>query len=302
MHRSRSSFFRPVRMCATALALVCPSAHSATIYSNDFETNATGFTFAGTLTSLGRTSLPTDGGGLTSPNHSTWLGQIGQNVIKNTGTPEIVNLTVTGLVPGQVYTVSFDLLVGASWDGAAGCCGSDGWYFSVDGTRLVNTIFSNGDQGVDYGAYSPQRYTDTHYADPNLPDVLAYTGAEYSKKQGPGYSGYYGIYYFSHGAGNPVLTFTATSSHASLEWTRTSGSGDSSDEYWALDNVVVTGPPVVCPGDANGDGKTNVADFNILALHFAQAVAPNTNGDLNGSGFVNISDFNIMAGDFQCGY
>lgn len=221
-------------------------ASAATVYSNNFETNSTGFTNAGVLPALTRTSLPTDGGGLTSPNQSMWLGRLGQGVPKSTANKEIVDLTVSGLIPGQVYIVSFDLLTGASWDGAAGGYGTDAWYFSVDGTRLVDTMFSNGDQGVDYGAYSPQRYTDTHYADPNPPDVGAFTGAEFSRREGPGYSGYYGIYYFSHGTGNPSLTFTADGTSATLEWARYSGGsnfGDSGDEYWALDNVSVSQVP-----------------------------------------------------------
>jgi len=58
--------------------------------------------------------------------------------------------------------------------------------------------------------------------------------------------------------------------------------------------------PSHCPGDVNGDGKTNVADFNILASNFASAVDPFTHGDLTGNGFVNVADFNILAGDFAC--
>jgi len=59
-------------------------------------------------------------------------------------------------------------------------------------------------------------------------------------------------------------------------------------------------PPTECDGDVNGDGDTNVADFNIVASHFGQTVAPNTNGDLTGDGLVNVADFNILAGDFGC--
>lgn len=232
-------------MVAAALC-ICMSrlATAATVYSNDFESSTSGFTNAGVLPGLTLTSLPTDGGGLGSANQSRWLGRLGENVAKSTSSSEIVNLALSGLVPGTVYTVAFDLLIGASWDGAASGYGTDAWYFSVDGSRLVDTIFSNGDQGSDYGAYSPQRYTDSHYADPNGPDVGAFTGAEFFRKEGPGYSGYYGIYYFSHGTGNPALTFTASGSTANLEWARYSGGsnfGDSSDEYWALDNVVVAG-------------------------------------------------------------
>jgi hypothetical protein len=227
-------------------AAISRSASATTVYTNDFESNTTGFSNAGVLPALTRTSLPTDGGGLSSPNQSMWLGRLGEGVAKSTANKEIVDLTLSGLTPGQVYTVAFDLLIGASWDGAASGYGTDAWYFSVDGIRVVDTMFSNGDQGIDYGAYSPQRYTDTNYANPNGPDVAAFTGAEFFRKDGPGYSGYYGIYYFSHGTGNPILTFTAGGASATLEWARYSGGqnfGDSADEYWALDNVVVSSVP-----------------------------------------------------------
>jgi hypothetical protein len=242
-HFSRLTVTVPLVLVAIAMwTAMHDSAVAETVYSNDFETGTVGFSNAGVLPPLTRTSLPTDGGGLSSPNQSMWLGRLGQGVGKSTANQEIVNLTVSGLTPGRVYTVEFDLLVGASWDGAASGYGTDAWYFSVDGTRLVDTIFSNGNQGVDYGAYSPQRYTDTHYADPGPPDVGAFTGAEFSRREGPGYSGYYGIYYFSHGTGNPFLTFTATGTSAALRWARYSGGanfGDSGDEYWALDNLQV---------------------------------------------------------------
>lgn len=225
------------------LALV-PSMHGGQIiFNNNFETDTAGFTNGGVLTELTRTNLPTDDGGLGSVNQSMWLGRLGYGLAKSQANTEIVDLPLTNLTPGQTYTVAFDLLVGGSWDGAANGYGPDAWYFAVNGTRLVDTYFSNGDQGVDYGAYSPQRYTDTHYADPNGPDVAAFTGAEFHRKDGPGYNGYYGIYYFSHGAGNPVLTFTAGGTTATLEWARYSppnNFGDDAGEYWALDNVLVT--------------------------------------------------------------
>jgi hypothetical protein len=223
-----------------------------TVFSNNFEANASGFVPGGSLAPfvLSRTNFPTDGGGLTSPNQSTWLGPIGYGIAKDSAHNEIVNLTLNYLIPGQTYTVAFDLFIGGSWDGGADYYGPDGWYFAVNGTRLVDTYFSNGDQNVDYGAYSPQRYSDTTYANPNGPDHLAFTGAEFYKKQGPSYTGYYGIYYFSHGAGNPVLTFTATNSSVTLEWARyiTANNFDSyGDEYWALDNVLVTTTGLVVP-------------------------------------------------------
>lgn len=239
-------------------------ASAITVYSNDFESNATGFTNAGVLPPLTRTSLPRDGGGLSSPNQSMWLGRLGEGVAKSTVNTEIVDLTLSGLTPGQVYTVEFDLLIGASWDGAAGGYGADAWYFSADGVRLVDTMFSNGDQGVDYGAYSPQRYSDTHYANPTSPDVGAFTGAEFFRKAGPGYSGYYGIYYFSHGAGNPLLAFTAGGASATLEWARYCGGqnfGDGGDEYWALDNVIVNAVDGFLAADFDEDHDVDAQDL-----------------------------------------
>jgi len=65
--------------------------------------------------------------------------------------------------------------------------------------------------------------------------------------------------------------------------------------------MAVLAPTPACAGDITGDHRTTVADFNIVASHFAQTVAPHTNGDLSGNGFVNVADFNILAGDFGCG-
>ncbi|MBL8874813.1 MAG: dockerin type I repeat-containing protein [Phycisphaerae bacterium] len=281
-------------------AMMSARALGVPVYSNDFESGVGAFTNGGAQPALTVYSLPTDGGGVNGPNQSKWLGRMGYGIAKGPSSKEIVNLTVTGLVPGTVYTVSFDLLVGASWDGAASGYGLDGWYFSVDGTRLIDTSFSNGDQGRDYGAYSPQRYTDSNYLTPLGPDVLAFTGAEYSRREGPGYSGYYGIYYFSHGAGNPVLTFTAASSSATLEWTRYSGAnnfGDSGDEYWALDNVVVDGAAGACAGDLNGDGYVDDSDFVLFVGAYNildcgdPAMPAGCAADLNGDGTVDDADF-----------
>lgn len=276
------------------------SALGVPVYSNDFESGIGAFTNAGAQPALTLYSLPTDGGGVNGPNQSMWLGRMGYGIAKGPANKEIVNLTITGLVAGSTYTVSFDLLVGASWDGAASGYGTDNWYFAVDGTRLIDTSFSNGDQGRDYGAYSPQRYTDSNYLTPAGPDVLAFTGAEFSRREGPGYSGYYGIYYFSHGAGNPVLTFTAASSTAILEWARYSGAnnfGDSGDEYWALDNVVVDGAAGACVGDLNGDGFVDDGDFVLFVSAYNvldcadPGMAPGCPADLSGDGFVDDGDF-----------
>lgn len=58
--------------------------------------------------------------------------------------------------------------------------------------------------------------------------------------------------------------------------------------------------PTACPGDVNGDGFTQSADFVILAGNYGNAVVPGTGGDLSGDAFVNSADFVILAGDFGC--
>jgi hypothetical protein len=260
---------------STALVLaVSLTANGAIVFSNNFETDAAGFTASGTLTMLTRASLPTDSGGPTSANQSMWLGKLGFNVGKTGATDEIVTLPLSNLVPGQNYLVSFDLLVGASWDGAAGGYGPDSWRFSVNGGRLVDTIFSNVQSGVDAGAYSPQRYTDTNYASPAGADVVRFTGADASFWHFPAYADHYAIYYFGHGAGNPVLSFQATASSATLEFARYGNTSDSGDEYWALDNVTVTGALGAVPGDFDSDGDVDGADFVAWQTNFPYSPGP----------------------------
>jgi hypothetical protein len=149
-----------------------------------------------------------------------------------------------------VYTVAFDLLIGASWDGSAGApYGPDTWYFSANGTRLVDATFSNLQLNYNAGAYSPQTYSVAHHTNPATdPLVPNFTGAAaFYSVPGSDYAVDYSIYYFSHGTGNPVLQFTATGSSALLQFARYGNTYDSSDEYWALDNVVVTGQAVPEP-------------------------------------------------------
>lgn len=55
-----------------------------------------------------------------------------------------------------------------------------------------------------------------------------------------------------------------------------------------------------CPGDVNGDGTTNVADFNAFAQAFGATVPAGAGVDLNGDGVVNASDFALFASGFGC--
>ena len=239
---------------ASVALIVCyfsiASASAGTVYSNDFQTPATAFNSlaaSGTLTSLTTTSLPADSGGISSTNQSTWLGPLGLNVAKSTATPEIVTLSLSGLVPNTSYNVSFDLLIGGSWDGSAGGFGPDEWKLTAvsgpNNTPLVDATFSNcGVTNQLCGANSPQSYSDaTPLGGLGSTTFAPETGADFFSDSNSDYSQDYGIYYFGHGSGNPVLTFTAGASTATLTFQRVSGSTDSADEYWALDNVSVSG-------------------------------------------------------------
>ena len=53
--------------------------------------------------------------------------------------------------------------------------------------------------------------------------------------------------------------------------------------------------PVTLPGDVNGDGSVNLADFSILAAVFGTT---NSRADFNGDGFVTLADFSILASNF----
>lgn len=199
------------------VTLLCAAtAQAQIVYSNDFETNTAGFSTTGV------TTLPTTGAGFgTSPN-STFLGRLSS---------ESTTLSLTGLTTGQSYTVAFDLFIGDSWDGdSGGGVGPDSWRLRANGTTLVDATFSN-------LSNQTQTYSD---ATPIGAGANPFqTGADVSYSQSTGFFGNYGIYRFSTGAGNPTLSFVATSSTASLvfEGVNLQGVGD---EYWAIDNVVVT--------------------------------------------------------------
>ena len=52
-------------------------------------------------------------------------------------------------------------------------------------------------------------------------------------------------------------------------------------------------------GDANHDGRVNVADFTRLATNFGQSPRTFSQGDFNYDGAVNLQDFNVLAGRFS---
>ncbi|MEP6779512.1 MAG: PEP-CTERM sorting domain-containing protein [Gemmatimonadaceae bacterium] len=242
-----------VGAAAVVLSIALPNAGVAQAYANNFqaagsENNA--LAASGTLSTLGRVSLPTDAGGIGSANQSMWLGPVGYGVGKSTSGKETITLSLSGLTVGATYNVAFDLFIGGSWDGSAGGYGPDRWSFStISGANqntLVDATFSNcGISNQLCGASSPQSYSDaTPKGGFSATTFAPTTGADFSNDVSyPDYSKDYGIYYFGHGAGNPMLNFIAGASTASLVFQRevTGDLLDSSDEYWALDNILVTG-------------------------------------------------------------
>ena len=67
------------------------------MYTNNFQavgSEANGLAASGTLSTLGRVSLPTDAGGINSANQSMWLGKIGFGVLKSQVGTEIITLSL----------------------------------------------------------------------------------------------------------------------------------------------------------------------------------------------------------------
>ncbi len=54
-------------------------------------------------------------------------------------------------------------------------------------------------------------------------------------------------------------------------------------------------PAALIPGDINGDGLVDVADYNIWAANVGRTNATWSQGDLNGDGLVDVADYNIWA-------
>ena len=193
------------------------------VYSNNFEINTSGFSNAT------RISLPVDGLGFSSANRSQFLGAFGNDPI---------TLSLSGLTSGQSYSVAFDLFIGKLWDGNSTYAGPDHWGLVTDnGVTLVDTTFlclfpSDGTINN-----FTQNYSDTNPIGPGANS--AFTGADVLSTNGT-YLDRYAIYYFGRGAGNPTLNFTAVNATANLTF-KGAGLQAIDDEFWAIDNVQVTG-------------------------------------------------------------
>jgi len=63
------------------------------------------------------------------------------------------------------------------------------------------------------------------------------------------------------------------------------------------DTIVPTVPPGRVPGDANGDGKVNIFDYNLVVSNFGTD-GKEIPGDLDGDGTVGIFDYNEVVSNF----
>lgn len=51
--------------------------------------------------------------------------------------------------------------------------------------------------------------------------------------------------------------------------------------------------PVLCPGDANGDGVVNILDLSLTASNLYKGTAPYAYGDVNGDMIVTQADIDL---------
>ena len=215
---------RSFSLMAGCLLLAIPTTATAqVVYSNDFETSTTGFSSSSTDT------LPTTSGGFASTPTSTFLGRFASGT---------VDLSLTGLTVGRQYRVGFDLFIGASWDGNSTAFGPDNWRLGVTGNSdLVNTTFINLVPADGALNDFTQNYSDSNPVGPG--SNARFAGADVSFA-GSSINDRYAIYKFSNGGGNPDLTFTATNANTTITFAGV-GLQDTGDEFWAIDNVIVSG-------------------------------------------------------------
>lgn len=243
MRNGRGSRIRRFTMLIAVLALLAGSgvpADAVVVYSNDFQGGVTtDWISSGNPIQIQSTPLPGDGS-------RKFLGQFGNDT---------VSLTLGTLPPHTWRTVTFDLYVIRTWDGANSSnsqIGPDVFDLSLgSGENLIHTTFSNitwvgGDPLYD------QNYPNGYPGATNPPR----TGA--SEMHTLGYIwatniGIDSVYHLSfsgpHSASSVVFNFTG------------SGLQVLDDESWGLDNVRVEVVPV--PGTLLllGSGLLGLAGF-----------------------------------------
>ncbi len=251
-----------------------PIARSQVVYSNDFEAfTSTGFQ----APSTNFITLPTDGSAIETPAATSVFFQ-----------PSAQNQTlrVTGLTPSTTYTLTFDLFIGRSWDGNSTAffndetLGPDNFTLSAatgfvnnipfsntfhqqNFVSLLNTSFTNSRPSDAINNDYTQNYSDTNLLGAGSSPYL--TGADVMHDDSNIFLRY-GIYYFSHGAGNPVLNFITGSSSTVAEFQFFAAGQGISDEFWAVDNVQVSVATAV-PEPAAMALLTGLSALGVFAWH-----------------------------------
>lgn len=209
---------------AGVLAVGAGSAHSAVVYSNDFD--AAAVVAAGvTASALDNGSVGTVAGGpYAGSNGKSWSGNFFANL--SNGNP-ITSTTLTLSNLGVHTQVSVDMMLGFlnSWDSTNGSPAPDFLEVLVDGTLVYRLTTTNASGNfVDFGGGTQivnngQIDTDQFFSD-DLVDM-----------------GTAGFLTFAHSASSLTLTL------------RAGGAGwqGGRDEYWGMDalSVSITGTPVI---------------------------------------------------------
>lgn len=98
-----------------------------------------------------------------------------------------------------------------------------------------------------------------------------------------------------------IVSFTGTALGTTTVATATEDPDWINDENFdPIANVLFTNGTVEVrtPGDANGDGNVDFADFSALSGSFGQSGTGWETGDFNGDGNTDFADFSILSGNF----
>ncbi|MEM1011481.1 MAG: PEP-CTERM sorting domain-containing protein [Planctomycetota bacterium] len=94
----------------------------------------------------------------------------------------------------------------------------------------------------------------------------------------------------------PLLNTPSTFGQVTLQW----GTSTSAPDYRQIliDDLAIDGVDARLPGDANGDGTVDLADFGILRANFGADDTIFASGDFNADNTVDLADFGILRANF----
>jgi len=94
----------------------------------------------------------------------------------------------------------------------------------------------------------------------------------------------------------PLLNTPSTFGQVTLQW----GTSASTPDYRQIliDDLAIDFDEDRLPGDANGDGTVDLADFGLLRANFGSDAAIFATGDFNADNTVDLADFGILRANF----